>query len=91
MNEWRSLKPEVFEKRVVMLFESLGYAVTKPNELNLKGFYLINKNAGYASYLKNQTDCDLHFTLFHLNRTDCIEQIEIYDITRPEYLLNMEI
>lgn len=44
VNEWRSLKPEVFEKRVVMLFESLGYAVTKPNELNLKGFYLINKN-----------------------------------------------
>lgn len=43
VNEWRALRPEVFEKRIVELFDSMGYAVTSPKKLNLRGFYLINK------------------------------------------------
>ena len=50
-------------------------------------FYLINNRANYAKNLANLDGNGREFMLFNLNRTDCIEQIEIYNITNPEGLL----
>lgn len=49
-------------------------------------FYLVNDSADYARLLKAQDGYQQDFMLFNLNRTDCIEQIEIYEITKPENL-----
>lgn len=49
-------------------------------------FYLINDSADYAKQLARQEGHGRDFMLFNLNRTDCIEQIEIYNITKPENL-----
>lgn len=50
-------------------------------------FYLVNNRADYAKNLANLDGNGRDFMLFNLNRTDCIEQIEIYNITNPEGLL----
>lgn len=47
-------------------------------------FYMMHSMADYAKYLAQQDGYGKQFQLFDLNRTDCIEQIEIYTITRPE-------
>lgn len=47
-------------------------------------YYLVNANAEYARTL--ETAGSKEYVLFDLNRTDCIEQLEIYDITKPEQL-----
>jgi hypothetical protein len=45
---------------------------------HLRGtYYLINKNAGYAKELDKNS---YEYSIFHLNRTDCIEKIAIYDL-----------
>jgi len=54
-------------------------------------FYLVNGNAAYAGTLKKlrkEKDGDYH--LFSLNRTDCIEKLEIYTIkdTNEIHLIN---
>ena len=58
------------------------------NNLGMKisCFYMINKSADYARQLANQEGHGRDFMLFNLNRTDCIEQIEIYNITQAEKL-----
>lgn len=55
-------------------------------------FYMVNEKAEYAKNLKNAEGKDREYLLFNLNRTDCIEQIEIYDILSPEdiHLVFME-
>ena len=55
-------------------------------------FYMVNEKAEYAKNLKNAEGNDRDYLLFNLNRTDCIEQIEIYDILSPEdiHLVFME-
>lgn len=50
------------------------------------GYYLINESAEYAKYLANAPGNGIDFQLFDINRTDCIEQIEVYDIHKPELL-----
>ena len=47
-------------------------------------YYLVNANAEYARTLEAAGSKE--YVLFDLNRTDCIEQLEIYDITKPEQL-----
>lgn len=54
--------------------------------LKMSCFYMINRSADYARQLANQEGHGKEFMLFNLNRTDCIEQIEIYNITQPEKL-----
>ncbi len=49
-------------------------------------FYLIHGRANYAKQLANQDGNGRDFMLFYLNRSDCMEQIEIYDITKREVL-----
>ncbi len=49
-------------------------------------YYLINENAEYTRYLKQAAGNGIDFRLFDINRTDCIEQMEIYNITKPELL-----
>ena len=41
--KWRSMKPKAFERIVTELFTHQGYAVKKTDELDLDGYYLINK------------------------------------------------
>ena len=41
--KWRSMKPKAFERIVTELFTHKGYAVKKTDELDLEGYYLINK------------------------------------------------
>ena len=55
-------------------------------------FYMVNEKAEYAKNLKNAEGNDRDYLLFNLNRTVCIEQIEIYDILSPEdiHLVFME-
>lgn len=55
-------------------------------------FYMVNEKAEYAKNLENAEGNDRDYLLFNLNRTDCIEQIEIYDILSPEdiHLVFME-
>lgn len=47
-------------------------------------YYMVNANAKYAKTLNAAESKD--YVLFDLNRTDCIEQLEIYSITKPEQL-----
>lgn len=49
-------------------------------------FYMIHGSANYAKQLAKQDGNFRDFMLFYLNRSDCMEQIEIYDITKPEAL-----
>lgn len=54
-------------------------------ENNLLGiYYLMNKNAGYAKNVTNPS-----FTIFHLQRTDCIEKIAIYDLDTSNQYCNL--
>lgn len=41
--KWRNMKPKEFERKVTEFLTSKGYAVKKLDELNLDGYYLINK------------------------------------------------
>lgn len=41
-------------------------------------YYLINKNAEYAK--KDLNPDSPEYSIFHLNRTDCIEKVAIYDL-----------
>ncbi len=45
-------------------------------------FYLIHGRANYAKQLAKQEGNGRDFMLFYLNRSDCMEQIEIYEITK---------
>lgn len=54
--------------------------------MKMSCFYMINRSADYARQLANQEGHGRDFMLFNLNRTDCIEQIEIYNITQAEKL-----
>ena len=54
--------------------------------MKMSCFYMINKSADYARQLAGQEGHGRDFMLFNLNRTDCIEQIEIYNITQAEKL-----
>lgn len=50
-------------------------------ENNILGtYYLMKKGETYGEELKKSGN---HFTIFHLNRTDCIEKIAIYDLDSP--------
>lgn len=46
-------------------------------------YYLISENAKYASNLRQSDSNGRDYTLFGLNRTDSIEQMEIYNISNP--------
>jgi len=51
------------------------------SEQRLVNFYLINPNAKYAEYLRKDPGYETgSYQLYNLNRTDCIEQLEIYSI-----------
>lgn len=54
--------------------------------MKMSCYYLINESADYANNLKQADGNGKEYTLFDLNRTDCIEQLEIYNITKPELL-----
>lgn len=56
----------------------------KVSMLKTSCFYMVNEKAEYARNLKNAEGNDRDYLLFNLNRTDCIEQIELYDILSPE-------
>ena len=45
------MKPKAFERKVIELFEAKGYAVKRCDELDLNGYYLINKG-GKRSIIK---------------------------------------
>lgn len=47
-------------------------------------YYMVNASADYARTLQ-QAD-SREYVLFDLSRTDCIEQLKIYDILKPEQL-----
>lgn len=47
-------------------------------------YYMVNANADYAKTLERA--CRGEYALFHFNRTDCIEQLKIYDILKPAQL-----
>lgn len=47
-------------------------------------YYMVNAGADYAKTLEQAENGE--YVLFHLNRTDCIEQLEIYDILKPKQL-----
>ena len=47
-------------------------------------YYMVNANADYAKALERAGRGE--YVLFHLNRTDCIEQLKIYDILKPAQL-----
>lgn len=49
-------------------------------------FYMVNANANYAKELAEADGYGKEYMLFGLNRTDCVEQIEIHNITNPENL-----
>ena len=50
-------------------------------EMKLVTYYLINNKADYAARLKGDSGySNGDYLLFNLNRTDCIEQLEIYSI-----------
>ncbi len=57
------------------------HALDTSYEDNILGiYYLMKKGEAYADELKKGGG---HFTIFHLNRTDCIEKIAIYDLDSP--------
>lgn len=47
-------------------------------------YYLVNARADYAKTLERADSRE--YVLFDLSRTDCIEQLEIYDILKPQQL-----
>lgn len=47
-------------------------------------YYLVNAGADYARTLQRAEGSG--YVLFDLSRTDCIEQLEIYDILKPQQL-----
>lgn len=47
-------------------------------------FYMVHASADYAKTLQQADHGE--YLLFDLNRTDCIEQLEIYDILKPQQL-----
>lgn len=47
-------------------------------------YYLVNASADYAKTLERADSRE--YVLFDLSRTDCIEQLKIYDIQKPEQL-----
>ena len=49
-------------------------------------YYLISENAKYASNLRQSDSNGRDYILFGLNRTDSIEQMEIYNISNPELI-----
>lgn len=49
-------------------------------------FYMVNEKAEYAANLKNAEGNGRDYQLFNLNRTDCIEQLELYNIMKPELI-----
>ncbi len=62
-------------------------------EMKLATYYLINDKAEYAARLRNDNGYAIgDYLLFNLNRTDCIEQMEIYLIpdTKLIHLLSSE-
>ena len=86
MNEERTRQyiRETIEKEIsqntrlgMMLYNSVN-----PTPLG-QSYYLINKDAGYAKELQGRED----YILFDNNRTDCIEELQIYKI--PEERLEM--
>lgn len=52
----------------------------------VKSYYLVNESAAYANTLRTAEGYGRNYTLFNLKRTDCIEQIEIYNIDKPDLL-----
>lgn len=54
--------------------------------MKVSRYYLINESADYAKNLKEREENGKNYVLFDLNRTDCIEQLEIYNISNPELL-----
>lgn len=54
--------------------------------LKMSCYYLISEDADYAKNLRESDKNGKEYTLFGLNRTDCIEQMEIYNIANPELL-----
>lgn len=65
----------------IRLRNAIDVATTK-----VSCYYLINESADYANNLKQADGNGKEYTLFDLNRTDCIEQLEIYNISKPEFL-----
>lgn len=58
---------------------------TTSYENNIRGiYYLVNEKAEYARELDAATS-----SIFHLNRTDCIEKIAIYDLDDPDGYCNL--
>ena len=51
-------------------------------------YYLINKNAEYAK--KDLNPDSPEYSIFHLNRTDCIEKVAIYDLDPIGGYCNLE-
>lgn len=49
-------------------------------------YYLVNRNADYARKLN---DSSPDYSLFHLNRADCIEKIAIYDLDTQNGYCNL--
>lgn len=47
-------------------------------------YYMVNASADYAKALERADNGE--YVLFDLNRTDCIEQLQIYDILKPGQL-----
>lgn len=61
---------------------------TTAYENNVRGtYYLMNQNAEYAKHLGDNAGAN--YTVFHLNRTDCIEKIAIYDLENPGIHCNL--
>lgn len=58
--------------------------VTQLSMSKAGSYYLVNASAVYAKTLADAQNRE--YMLFDLNRTDCIEQLEIYDITNPNRL-----
>jgi hypothetical protein len=52
----------------------------------LNSYFLVNRKARYAKQLAARDEYGRDFLLFDINRTDCIEQIEIFNITKPQDL-----
>lgn len=57
------------------------------NASKLATYYLVNANAEYAKRLREDKGySEGKYILYNLNRTDCIEQLEIYKIEDVDYI-----
>lgn len=57
------------------------------NATKLATYYLVNANAEYAKRLREDKGySEGKYNLYNLNRTDCIEQLEIYKIEDVDYI-----